>query len=328
MLLEVADQSQVSAARRAASELAKARGFGEDSVGRVALVATELATNLIKHAKRGEILIDGFVDSSGTGIELLALDKGGGIADLGRALEDGMSTAGSPGTGLGAIRRQADQLNIFSRPDLGTAIAARISDGARAKPDCNVVVGAVASPCAGEEVCGDAWDAARSSKGPTVLVADGSGHGPAAAAAAQAAVRSFHDRIEDDGVTMLGDMHRMLAPTRGAAVAVARYDAGAQVVRFVGVGNIAGAVISADGQSRRMVSHNGTVGHIAARIREFSYPCPAGSLIVLHSDGISAKWDIAAYPGLAVSHPSLVAGVLFRDFRRPKDDATIVAMRV
>ena len=327
MLLEVADQSQVSAARRAASELARARGFDEVTAGRVALVATELATNLIKHAERGEILMDSFLDSSGTGVELLALDKGAGIADLRRAFEDGMSTAGSPGTGLGAIRRQADELNIFSRPNLGTAIAARISHGT-SKSKCTTIVGAVTSPCAGEAICGDAWAGANSSIGPTLLVADGSGHGPAAANAAQAAVRTFRDRIEEAGAAIMADMHRMLAPTRGAAVAVARYDAAAKVVRFVGVGNIVGAVVAPDGQTRRMVSHNGTVGHIAARMHEFSYPCPAGSLIILHSDGLSAKWDLSAYPGLAASHPSLVAGILFRDFRRKNDDATVVAMRV
>jgi hypothetical protein len=50
-------------------------------------------------------------------------------------------------------------------------------------------------------------------------------------------------------------------------------------------------------------------------------------LIILHSDGIASRWDIAAYPGLAVQHPSLIAGVLLRDHRRGRDDAAAVAMR-
>lgn len=328
MVVEIAESSQVSAARRAASDLAKASGFDDTNTGRVALVATELATNLVKHAQRGEMLIDTYADSSGSGIELLALDKGAGIADLGRAFEDGMSTAGSSGTGLGAIRRQSDQLNVFSRPNLGTVIAARISGGTKPKAGCNAVLGVVASPAPGEHVRGDEWAFAASRKGPMVVVADGSGHGPAAATAARAAVRTFEERAEDDCTAILAEMHRALAHTRGAAVAVARLDADARVVRFVGVGNIAGAVVAPDGMVRRMVSHNGTVGHIAPRIREFSYPCPPGSLILMHSDGVSGKWDMAAYPGLAAGHPSLVAGVLFRDFRRKNDDATVVAMRV
>lgn len=329
MLLEVADASQVSAARRAAAALAKSRGFDETKTGRVALIATELATNLIKHAQRGEIVIGSYADSSGTGLELVALDKGEGIADLGRVLADGTSTAGSPGTGLGAIRRQADQFNIFSRPTRGTAMAARISDDAnRPGADGNVVLGAFVLPYPGEAVCGDAWAFGASAKGPSLLVADGSGHGGLAQAASQAAVRVFEEHLDEEGPALMADIHRALAPTRGAAVAVARVDRDARLVRYVGIGNIVGAVISAEGQVRRMVSHNGTAGHIAARIAEFTYPCPTGALVVLHSDGLSAKWDFGAYPGLTSCHPSLVAGVLFRDFRRSNDDASVVAMRV
>ncbi len=328
MLVEVADQSQVSSARRAATDVAKARGLKETEIGRVALIATELATNLLKHAERGEIVIDAFADSSGGGVELIAFDKGAGIADLGRAMEDGISTAGSPGMGLGASRRQADQFQIFSRPKLGTALMARVRNGAAPAGGGKIEIGAIKVPCPGETVSGDAWGFAAAAKGPTLLMADGSGHGQLANRAAQTAVEVFRERITEDGVTLLQDIHRALAPTRGAAVAIARRDCANRVVRFAGIGNISGAVISPAGEVRRMVSHNGTAGHVAARISEFSYPCPDGSLILLHSDGLSARWDLSAYPGLAASHPSLVAAVLFRDFRRRNDDATVVAMRV
>lgn len=328
MLLEVADTSQVSAARRAATQLAQARGFDETKVGRVALIATELATNLLKHAERGEIVVDTFADASGSGLELIALDRADGIADLGHALRDGTSTAGTPGTGLGAIRRQADQLNIFTRPQRGTAIAARILDADLRPLKGGVELGAVAAPYPGETVSGDAWSFAATPHGPTLFLADGSGHGLLAHKAALAALSVFQDGAGGDPVTLVQDMHRALAPTRGAAVALARFDVAARVVRFVGVGNIVGAVVAPDAQVRRMVSHNGTVGHVASRITEFSYPCPPGSLIVLHSDGLSAKWDLQPYAGLAAAHPSMIAGVLFRDFRRKHDDATIAVMRV
>ncbi|MBV8534486.1 MAG: SpoIIE family protein phosphatase [Alphaproteobacteria bacterium] len=328
MIVEVADSSQVSVARRAAGDAAQANGFDEASTGRIALIATELATNLVKHAAGGEIVIGTYVDGSGSGIELLSLDKGEGIADVARAFEDGVSSAGSPGNGLGAIRRQADQLAVFTRPKLGTAIAARIGNGRHSKIDGDPILGAVAMPVHGERVCGDGWAFARSAKGPTLMVADGSGHGPAANAAAQAALKTFQDCAGDDCTEILARAHGQLAPTRGAAVALARVEQKARVVRFVGVGNIAGAIVAPDGSVRRMVSHNGTVGHVAPRIREFSYPWADGSLVLMHSDGLSAKWDFTAYPGLAASHPSLIAGILFRDFRRKNDDATVVAMRV
>ena len=98
-------------------------------------------------------------------------------------------------------------------------------------------------------------------------------------------------------------------------------------MRFVGVGNISGAVVS-EGTTKRMVSNNGIVGHAAPRMREFTYPYSGDPLIVLHSDGLTAKWDFDSYPGLAVSHPSLVAGILFRDHRRSRDDAAVVALRM
>lgn len=121
-------------------------------------------------------------------------------------------------------------------------------------------------------------------------------------------------------------LHRALAPTRGGAVAIARIDETARTVRYVGVGNISGTLID-NGSIRHMVSHNGTAGHIAPRIREFTYGFTANPLVILHSDGVTTRWDLSSYPGLAAQHPSLIAGVLWRDHRRGRDDATVVAMR-
>ncbi len=324
MIATIADPSQVAEARRAAVNLAQARGLDEAARARVALVATEMATNLLKHAGRGDIVMAGFADRDGTGVELLSLDKGPGIADLGRALEDGASTAGSPGTGLGAIRRQADDFAIWSRPGLGTAVMARFRGSAGSGP---LRLGAVVEPYPGETVTGDAWEEARASGRPTLMMADGSGHGASAAIAAEAAAKAFKVHANEDPGRLMSSIHRALAPTRGAAVAIACVDAHQHVVRFVGIGNIAGVLIEG-ATTRRMVSHNGTAGHIAPRIHEFTYPWNGGGTIILHSDGLSAKWDLAAYPGLAAAHPSLIAGVLFRDHRRGRDDASIVAMQV
>jgi hypothetical protein len=158
------------------------------------------------------------------------------------------------------------------------------------------------------------------------MLVDGSGHGREANRAARVAIEAFSEGADSDCVRIVERIHQALRPTRGGAIAVARIDAEAKVVRFVGVGNIAGTMVS-DGFARRMVSHNGTAGHIAPRIREFTYPYAGAPLVVLHSDGLTTKWELGAYPGLAAQHPSLIAGVLFRDHRRGRDDASIVAMR-
>jgi hypothetical protein len=75
-------------------------------------------------------------------------------------------------------------------------------------------------------------------------------------------------------------------------------------------------------------AHNGIAGHEARRIHEFSYPFPDDGLLVLHSDGLKSQWSLDGYPGLAERDPALIAGILFRDFNRGRDDVTVVVARV
>lgn len=326
--IAVRDETQIAEARRAATGAAKRMGFGEEDTGRVAIVATELATNLIKHGSGGELLVGAYDDRSGAGIECLALDKGPGMADVQACLRDGHSTAGSTGTGLGAIARGSHLLDIYSRPGSGTAILARLRQGrpARSAPSPEPVSGAVNLPKAGEEACGDRWCAKAHATGFKLMVADGLGHGPVAAEAAQAAVRTFlaeHARAPGE---ILARMHLALRPTRGAAVAVADVDAAGGKVVFAGVGNIAGVLV-AGGAARRMVSHNGTVGHVVRRVQEFAYPFQGAPLVALCSDGLGTGWSLDAYPGLSQRHPTLIAGVLYRDFNRGRDDVTVLVAR-
>ena len=324
MFLPVSDPSQVAEVRRRVRDYAKSIGLPQHHIDRVAIVVTELGTNLVKHASGGHIHARQCQDAGGTGLELLALDRGKGMSDIGRCMQDGYSTAGSPGNGLGAIQRLADEVRIYSRPAQGSAILARIL--AHAGPNKGVTLGAALAPYPGESVCGDAWSFAASAAGPTILLADGSGHGMEAARAAETGLRNFAGNADASCEAIIEAMHLALGATRGAAVAVARIDAAAHVVRFVGVGNIGALVVQPDGV-RHMVSHNGTVGHVAPRIREFTYEFSGNPLVILYSDGIATRWDLASYPGLASQHPSLIAGVVLRDHRRGRDDASVVAMR-
>jgi anti-sigma regulatory factor (Ser/Thr protein kinase) len=320
----VSDRSQVAEARRRISDEAAKIGVPQDRIGQTDIVVTELATNLLKHGGGGFIHARPYDDAGGSGLEVLAMDGGKGMADVGRCMEDGYSTAGSPGTGLGAIKRLTDDMRTYSRAGLGTAIMARI----RQRPGSGrgMLVGAVLAPYPGEQVCGDNWSFRQTPGGPTLLLADGAGHGVEAARAPEAASQTFAANAHRTCEEIVDALHRALAPTRGAAVAVARVDMAARTVRFVGVGNISGILVHSNG-TRHMVSHNGTAGHVAPRIREFTYEFDADPLVILHSDGLATRWDIASYPGLTVQHPSLVAGVLLRDHRRGRDDASVVAMR-
>ncbi|HEY1933162.1 MAG TPA: ATP-binding SpoIIE family protein phosphatase [Acetobacteraceae bacterium] len=326
MIATVADPSQVAQARRRVTEFAGQAGASQAKLDHIAIAVTELATNLLKHAAGGEILAERFHDRDGIGVDVLALDRGNGMADVDRCMQDGYSSAGSLGQGLGAVSRQADTMRIWSQPDRGTVILARFV--LQASPTASrLQCGSATSAYPGETVCGDAWAFADTAAGPALLVADGTGHGLEAARAANLAVDIFCKHPGETCEELVHRMHRALVPTRGAALAVARIDAAAQLIRYAGIGNISATMI-AGGEVRHMVSNNGIAGHLSPRVREFNYPFGDPPLLILHSDGISTRWDLNAYPGLTAQHPSLVAGVLLRDFRRGRDDASVVALRM
>ena len=177
----------------------------------------------------------------------------------------------------------------------------------------------------GQTTCGDACDALDAESGRTLIVADGLGHGPEAATAAVEAIRLFRRHQARPIVEILEYLHAGLRPTRGAALAIARFEPSARKLCYGGIGNISAAVID-DGGVRRMVSLNGTAGHVARKIQVFDYPYSHG-LVVMPSDGLASGWSLAKYPGIAVVHPTLIAAVLYRDFARGRDDATVLVAR-
>ncbi|HJQ74931.1 MAG TPA: ATP-binding SpoIIE family protein phosphatase [Gaiellaceae bacterium] len=324
--LAVADASGVGEARRVATRLGRDHGLAETDVGRVALIVTEAATNLVKHAGGGELLLASTADGR-PGLGVLALDRGPGMRNVGEALRDGYSTSGTPGTGLGAISRLASVFDVYSVAGAGTALFVGIGSAGPGLEPHGLVAGGVNVPHPAEEVSGDAWAISPSRDRARLLVADGLGHGVRAAEASALAARVFAEKAAEPSTTaVLERIHDALRPTRGAAVAIVELDRARRLVRFSGIGNIAGTIVG-DGGTRSVVSQHGTAGHDVRRIQEFTYPWPAAGLLVLHSDGLISHWTLDAYPGLARRHPALVAGVLYRDFRRGRDDTTVVVVR-
>ncbi|MBI2216235.1 MAG: anti-sigma regulatory factor [Candidatus Rokubacteria bacterium] len=328
LALPIADTSQVGEARRLATTLARRVEFDDTDAGRVSLAVTEAATNLVKHARGGEILMRALSVQEGGGIEILALDAGAGIRDVAACLRDGYSTAGSPGTGLGALMRLASVFDLYSLPGRGTAVLARIvrTPGPRPAAGSPIEFGVVCVPKPGEERSGDAWAVEPHAGGAAILMSDGLGHGPDAASASAVAIARFRSLGSSAPAAALSVIHEAMRPTRGAAVTVTEIDVSQQLVRHAGIGNIAGSVITPSAV-RRMVSHNGIAGHEARRIGEFTYPWSDDAVLVLHSDGLNTHWDLDRYPGLTARRPSLVAGVLYRDFRRRRDDVAVLVVR-
>ena len=320
------DNSQVGTARRAAIELAQSGGFDSEQAGKVGLAVTEVATNILKHAGRGRLLIHALHRDAIAGVEIIALDKGPGIADVGASLRDGQSTTGTLGGGLGALSRLSQSLEIFTQPTRGTAV--RLELWAKPLPVRSepIEVGGLCIPKQGEPVCGDGWATEPWRDQLSVLLADGLGHGLSANDAARAAIEAFRAHHRDEPGAILEACHGALARTRGAAVATARVIASAERGTFAGVGNIV-CRVEASTTNRHLVSHNGTVGHTLRKLQEFAFPWPRGALLVMHSDGLGTHWDFSTYPGLTSRHPALIAAVLYRDYDRGRDDVSIVVIR-
>ncbi|WP_207622100.1 ATP-binding SpoIIE family protein phosphatase [Alienimonas californiensis] len=339
----IGDSSGPGEARRAAVALAGRLGFAETERGEIALIVTEAATNLTRHAGGGTLILRPFppggLHDAESGLEILVLDRGAGMPDVDRCRVDGYSTVGGAGKGLGAIARLADRLEIHSDPGRGTALLARVylgppppASGAGAE---TVQVGAVHLPMPGETVCGDAWAVDERPDRRRLLVADGLGHGQFAAEASGEAVRVFRERADLPLEDLVHALHAALRGTRGAALAIAEQDLSRDAgpgepgeLRYVGVGNVSGQLFDpADGSGRSLLSHNGTVGAKLLRVQRVVLPWPAGGLLVMHSDGLATGWRLADHRGLVTRHPGLIAGLLYRDFVRGRDDATVVALR-
>ena len=323
--IPVTDASAVGHARRTAVSMAEKLGFEEIQRGELALIVTEAGTNLLQHAGGGELLVRALVHDH-PGVEVLAVDKGPGMADVSQCLRDGYSTGGSRGAGLGSIVRLADRFDVHSIEGKGTVLLARCFARTGSAPlEVRAEHGAVCVAYPGEEVTGDGWSVAHYLRSTSVLVVDGLGHGPQAAEAAQAALRSFEEHETREPTLMLQAIHRALHGMRGAAGAVLTIDWATRMIRFVGVGNISGSVLDG-GRTRGLSSHNGILGQGQPRFQEFEYPWPEGGLLVVHSDGISTRWSFDGAPGLIARDPSVIAGVLYRDFSR-RDDVTALVLR-
>jgi len=323
--VEIGDSSGPAEARRISTRLADEIGFSEAETNNVAIVVTELATNLVKHAKQGQIILGSLRQGEISGVEILSLDQGPGIANVAQCMRDGYSSAGSLGNGLGAIARLAYEFDIYSVLGKGSAVLARLWAGKhRSQPTSRIDFGVSCLPMAGEEICGDGWAHEALADSTVCMVVDGLGHGPQAAHAADEAVATLREHKMKSPAEIMEKIHGVLRSTRGAALAIGQIHHDDQVFRFCGLGNISGSIIT-NGTVRRLASNDGTAGVAARKITVFSYPWNPDSLLIMHSDGLLSRWDFEKYPGLAQRHPSLIAAVLYRDFYRGRDDVTVLA---
>lgn len=296
--------------------------FDEARAGELALLATEVSRNVLIHGGGGQVILAGYKDKTRQLARILAMDSGPGIANLAQAFADGYSTAGTMGGGLGAMRRLASGLEIFTGPS-GTIVMLEVGDAVAVD---QLEIAGLAVPYPGERACGDGWSFHRTADKAVALLVDGIGHGLGAADAAGEAVITFRKYAEAGPEEILHRVHDALRKTRGAVAAVAEINPARGSLVYAGVGNISAAIVDPQ-KSRNLISHNGTLGALAPKIQEFRFDWVRNSMLIMHSDGLQTRWDLSTYAGLVTKHAAVIGGALLRDFRRGRDDASVVVIK-
>jgi anti-sigma regulatory factor (Ser/Thr protein kinase) len=324
--IAVIEEAQVGYARRRVVEICQRLGGDETFCGKAAIVITELARNLVLHGKGGEIVVREVPTATSATLEVLALDRGPGMRHIAECLQDGYSTRGTAGTGFGAIKRLSSRFEVFSQPGLGTVIWVRLLLRKTSSASHVFESSGVSVAVEREEVCGDAWETMERFGVLRAMVVDGLGHGPFAEQASREALAVFRSQASSGVASTLKLIDQALTTTRGAAGAIVEVCPAKGQVTAAGVGNISMRVMR-NGESKSFGCDNGTLGTGVRKIREYTCPWVRGSVLVMHSDGIKTHWQKEEYPGLVRRHPGVFAGLLYRDFRRERDDATVIVVR-
>jgi anti-sigma regulatory factor (Ser/Thr protein kinase) len=322
--IRVTEPSTCAAVRRRAADTARGVGLSENRVDEISVVSAELASNLVKHAREGSVLLRVLRHADRVGIGVLTVDTGPGTRDITSLIADGETTTGTLGIGLGAVKRFADRLDLHSVPGVGTIVSAEFWSAPLSAVPSGFA--ALTRPLEGESVCGDAF-AERSAEGARiVMLADGLGHGPLAARASGAAVRSFLTSQETSPRLLIEALHRSLRETRGAAVAVARVEADSGRVIYAGVGNISGRIVDT-GSSSQLPSQPGIVGSNVPAVRELPARMERGQSLVMHSDGLTERWTLDDLPGILAADPVVMSAALLRAAGVRRDDASVLVAR-
>jgi len=341
--IEIKDEAHVGTARRAVHRFAGNLGFDETALSEIDIVVQEIGTNAARYATTGGWLHYTTPLGEATGVELFYWDSGPGIYDLDRAIRDGVSTSGSLGAGLGAIRRLMDEFDVYST----LPTTSRLSHAARRTSHGTVMLtrkwlnkegdeplgseearryGVWSRPHPGEDKNGDAYFIRTRGRLTLLAVIDGLGHGPGAKAAADTAIDQLDDWMGEPLEEVLPSLHNALRSTRGAVIGAAIIDKTTARFHYSGVGNVMVRVFNAPAHTSP-VSANGTLGARLGQLRVWTYPWMEGATLIMASDGVSASWDIESYPGLLQRSPQLLAGILMRDYGRNADDATVLVAR-
>jgi anti-sigma regulatory factor (Ser/Thr protein kinase)/serine/threonine protein phosphatase PrpC len=326
--IQISDVGDLGAARLGARSMSTAIGFDERAVEEIALVVSELATNLVKHAKDGILRLQRIEEDGRTGIRIDSEDHGPGIVNVEQAIGDDFSTSGSLGCGLGAVNRLMDEFDVTSQPGAGTSIVCKRWLRRDVPPAlaCPLVFGVATRPCPLMPVNGDAFVIQQWAESALVGVIDGLGHGQFAYRAAQAA-RQYVERHYDQPLAeIFRGVARTCQATRGVVMGLARFDWGRATLTFASVGNVEARVFGSP-EPMNFVFPRGILGLNARTPVVTQHRWELSNVMVLYSDGLTAHWRWSDFPHFAAASPTVAAQELLRAFAREADDATVVVVK-
>ena len=324
---DIADSSQIAAVRRQAVQLGRDAGLDEEALDRVALIVTEAGTNLMRHARDGRILVlrSGAGDAT---LHILALDSGPGIPSVEKAMQDGFSTVRNGragiGTGLGAIGRQSDRLDIYS-DSAGTILAATVAVRPARPLEPSRIAGVVV-PKPGFAVGGDAWAHRRCGDEDLVMLIDVLGHGPRADEEARKARESFLAARDRSLEEVEAAVSEALAAERGAAVLIVSAGPAGRPLKAIGLGNVRGEIVVRN-ERRGIPSAPGIAGTAGRRPLPTEHDWPAGATLILSTDGLKTTQPAPEPSALLHRDALTIAAAIYHRRRRDTDDAGVVVLK-
>ena len=324
----IEDRSYVSFIKRGIHNLIKPV-FNELRTGEIDIVISEITSNLIKYAQRGELLYRLSEEQGEPVFEVICIDNGPGIRDVVHSSKDGISSRNSLGQGIGSINRLSNAAQLYSLPDWGTIVYSRFYNSTNYEPPRQqVLVRCINVAKPGEKVSGDGICVRQLRDRTMVLVGDGLGHGLHAHDAVEKAIQAFKLSTSPDPAVIIRELNDFVKKTRGLVATVAVLDHHAREWHLCGVGNIY-TRLQKGLEHRNYVCNNGIIGlNIPNRLESASYSMEKLQQLVLCSDGIKIKWDVIRYPGILKYDPMILAAALYKDHARRTDDMTILIAKV
>lgn len=325
MMLEVKVQGDydVGTAKRQITEFCLAVPFSDLELAQLAIIITEMATNLVRYTSHGGMIRCEILVSS-QGLMLEAIDDGPGIKTDISAVSDGVSTrGGSMGGGLGAIQRLSDSFKL-STGDTGTRV--RVTKLAQEKNMPKLTVGVCSRPYPGFDVNGDGFYVHQGGVRSIIAVYDALGHGKEAYETACLLHKCLLELHGLELSEIVDIAHKRLLHSRGVALWLGAVEHNVNRLSYISLGNIEARLMTSN-RCQTLLSQNGTVGHYMPKCKLIEVPWLPGSVLSVATDGISARWQVEDYPEILGPNSNQACQHLLKEWGRATDDATIMIAR-